>query len=81
MDYFLVLFFAWIMVGYMVNYRVSEFSPAIGLTLMRVAGNTNRAIRCIYLITKFLTILLWPFCGWITLLGTKISFAFLDKKQ
>lgn len=81
MDHFLILFFAWIMVGYLVVYRVTEHSPAIGLTLMRVAGKSNRIIRYIYLITKFLTILLWPFCGWITLLGTKISYAFMDKKQ
>lgn len=79
MDLFLIVFFAWVAVGYMLTYRVSEYSPAIGLTLMRIAGKRNRGIRYTYLITKFLAILLWPFCGWITLLGTKVSLTFLRK--
>lgn len=79
MDLFLVVFFAWIIVGHLVVYRVTEYSPAIGLTLMRIAGKSNRKIHIVYLATKYAAILLWPLCGWITLTGTKISLAFLPK--
>lgn len=79
MEVYLVCFFAWVMVGHLVVYRVTEYSPAIGLTLMRVAGKSNRKIRTVYLVTKYMAVLLWPLSGWITLLGTKISYVFMNK--
>ena len=80
MDYdFLIAFFIWIVIGYLVVFRVTIHSPAVGLTIMRIAGRTNKAVYNTYMVTKVLAVLIWPFSGWITLLGTKIGLYFAVK--